>query len=70
MYAYVVKGSEDGNIGVYRSKSRAFEAAKAYVAGAEEERQDTFNFHSFAEVTTISADWSWVSAEVEKFNYE
>ena len=31
MYAYVVRGSEDGNIGVYSSRTKARKACKTYL---------------------------------------
>lgn len=71
MYAYVVKGSEDGNLGVFRSKKRAIEAAKEYVTNAATLAGDDFAITEFASCgqIVVAADWSWVSCDIEQFTY-
>lgn len=71
-YGYVVKGSEDGNIGVYGNKKRAIESAKIYVANASdvldyEDKEYSIVSYCDGDNTEVRADWSWVSAEIEKF---
>lgn len=43
-FAYLVQGSEDGTIGIFRSKKRAIQAAKDYLAsGGNEILYETSN---------------------------
>lgn len=69
MFAYVVKGSEDGNLSVYRSKKKAIAAAKEYVTNAEDNAGTEFNISEYCggDLVSVSAPWSWVSADIEKF---
>lgn len=71
MFAYVVKGSEDGNLSVFRSKKKAIEAAKEYVANGDELDINTadFKIESFCDgdLISVSCENSWVSADIEKF---
>lgn len=67
-YAYVVKGSEDGVIGVYSSKERAIIAGRNYYCAGNncapfycdiEERGPDW--------IIVSGDSSWANAEIERF---
>ena len=70
MKAYVVKGSEDGNLGVYSSKKRAILVAKSYVSnGADQPTYDSeYNIAEYSDGSVVVGHReSWVTAEVEKF---
>lgn len=68
-YGYVVKGSEDGNIGVYGNKKRAIDAAKIYLVNSADEIGEEFDINTYCDGYNIEvrADWAWVTAEIEKF---
>ena len=64
-YAYVVKGSEDGNIGVYSTMKKAKIAAAQYIAQSQ-------NFHSEICIESetkyhVLLRGDYTSAEVEQF---
>tara|TARA_Y100000310_G_scaffold27729_1_gene26355 strand:+ start:11405 stop:11626 length:222 start_codon:yes stop_codon:yes gene_type:complete len=67
-YAYVVRGSEDGNIGVFGSRGRAEKVAVDYVSmavdGATEVHHVRVTKSKF--VTYVESDLTRVMAEVEK----
>ena len=67
-YAYVVKGSEDGNLGVYGNHKRALQAAIAYVNQTQDptEEVEIRKVHKFY----TSVYGSYTSAEVETFPIE
>lgn len=69
MFAYVVKGSEDGNLSVFRSKKKAIQAAKDYVTNSAESAGTEFDISEFCngDIVTVSAEWGWVTADIEKF---
>lgn len=63
-YAYVVRGSEDGNIGVYSSKKKALKRAVDYVT----QQGDEHTIDKYQWVTYVASEWS--TADVEKFILE
>jgi len=69
-YAYIVRGSEDGNIGVFSNRGRAEIEAVNYVSlavglpAAAGNRQIHVTKNKF--VTYIESDLTRVTAEVEK----
>lgn len=67
-YAYVVSGSEDGNIGVYGNHKRALQAAIAYVNQTQDptEEIEINKIHKF--YTSIHG--SHTSASVDVFPIE
>ena len=66
-FAYVVRGSEDGNLGVFTSKKRATMRAVMYCS------VDNDEFDENVEVDTTTSSWmvyvegNGMSADVEKF---
>lgn len=71
MYAYVVKGSEDGNLGVYSSMKKALISAKEYVANADDldVNATDFDIGYFCDgyLINVACEHSWVTADIEKF---
>ena len=67
-YAYVVKGSEDGNLGVYGNHKRALQAAIAYVNQTQDptEEMDIRKVHK----SYTSIHGSYTSADIETFYIE
>ena len=64
-FTYIVRGSEDGNLGVFTTKKRAVACATNYVqqAGVNPQTEKCGDWH-----TEVSTETGHSTASVEKFN--
>lgn len=69
-YVYIVTGSEDGVIGTFTSYKKAVASAEYYVAGAVDITPDVEVDKLSDGYTSVYAEDSWVTADVNKWVVE
>ena len=69
-YAYIVRGSEDGNIGVFGSRKRAVTRAVQYVQQGSEDEIVVSVEHLNEWITYVNSEGTSSSADVERFDLE
>lgn len=66
-YVYVVKGSEDGNLGVFSAKKRAMDAALEYYCNGNDVDPGDADINIYGDGSLICVGCGWASAEIERF---